>query len=276
MRFIEHDQIKNSVISAIFEACHNLNDYTLSCLKHGYSNESNDRKKNILNQIIQNADLAKKEKIPMCQDTGIVTCFVEVGYNVKLNCNLYDAINEGVKEAYDKFYLRKSVADSITRKNTGDNTPAIIHTSLVDGDKIKIKIAPKGAGSENMSQMAMLNPTVGIEGIKKFILDVVKSADGKPCPPIFLGVGIGGNFEKSCLIAKEALLRETRSDDPLIKQLELELIEEINKLNIGPMGLGGKTTCLDVFINTHPCHIASLPIAVNIQCHANRHVEVII
>ncbi len=276
MRTISFNEIKNGVVKGIYDACHILNDFTINHLKKAYINEENVLSKNILNQILENADLAKKESIPMCQDTGIVTCFVEVGYDVKIDCNLYDAINAGVKEAYDKYYLRKSVADAISRKNTSDNTPAIVHTKFIDGDSLKIKIAPKGAGSENMSRLAMLNPTIGINGIKKFIIDAVINADGRPCPPIIVGVGIGGNFETSALMAKEALLREERSKDEAISNLEKELIKEINELNIGPMGLGGKTTCLEVFIDTCPCHIASLPIAVNIQCHANRHVEVIL
>lgn len=276
MRDINFDQIKDSVEKGIFKACHILNDFTLNHLKLAKEKETNALAKEIFNQILDNASLAKKESIPMCQDTGIVTAFVEIGYDVHINCDLYEAINAGVREAYDKYYLRKSVADAITRKNTTDNTPAIVHTKMVPGDKLTIKLAPKGAGSENMSKMAMLNPTDGIEGIKKFIVNAVKEADGRPCPPLFLGIGIGGNFETSCLMAKEALLREGRHDNPQIAKLEEEIKTEVNKLYVGPMGLGGDTTVLDVFINTVPCHIASLPVALNIQCHANRHVEVII
>ncbi|MGM9972392.1 MAG: fumarate hydratase [Anaeroplasmataceae bacterium] len=276
MRDIDFDQIKDSIEKGIFKACHILNDFTLNHLKLAKEKETNSLAKEIFNQILDNASLAKNESIPMCQDTGIVTAFVEIGYDVHINCDLYEAINAGVKEAYDKYYLRKSVADAITRKNTTDNTPAIVHIKMVPGDKLTIKLAPKGAGSENMSKMAMLNPTDGIEGIKKFIVNAVKEADGRPCPPLFLGIGIGGNFETSCLMAKEALLREGRHNNPQIAKLEEEIKAEVNKLYIGPMGLGGDTTVLDVFINTVPCHIASLPVALNIQCHANRHVEVII
>ena len=276
MKDINFDEIKEAVSNGIFKACHILNDFTLNHLKQASVNERKPLAKEILNQIIENDILAKKESIPMCQDTGIVTCFVVIGYDCHINCDIYDAINAGVREAYQKYYLRKSVADSITRKNTDDNTPAIVHIKMIHGDKLKITLAPKGAGSENMSKMAMLNPTDGIEGIKKFIINTIKEADGRPCPPIVLGIGIGGNFETCCLMAKEALLRENHSNDPIISKLESEILEEANKLNIGPMGLGGDTTVLDVFINTAPCHIASLPVALNIQCHANRHVEVII
>ncbi len=276
MKEISYNEIKQAVSDGIFKACHILNDFTINHLKLAKNKESNKLAKEIFNQILDNANLAKKESIPMCQDTGIVTAFVEIGYDTHINCDLYEAINDGVRDAYEKYYLRKSVANAITRVNTKDNTPAIVHIKMVKGNNIKITLAPKGAGSENMSKMAMLNPTDGIEGIKKFIVEAVKEADGRPCPPLFLGIGIGGNFETSCLLAKEALIRETRSENKDIAKLEEEIKDLVNKLYIGPMGLGGDTTVLDVFINTVPCHIASLPVALNIQCHANRHVEVII
>lgn len=276
MRDINFLEIKNAVKEGLFKACHILNDYTLNHIKEAKKKETSKLACEILSQIEENAKLAKAESIPMCQDTGIVTAFVSIGYDCHITCDLYEAINAGVKEAYEEYYLRKSVANPITRINTKDNTPAIVHTKMIQGDKLHIFLAPKGAGSENMSKMAMLNPTDGVEGIKKFIINAVKEADGRPCPPLFLGVGIGGNFEKSCLMAKEALLRETPSDDPLVRQLEEDLKKELNETYIGPMGLGGDTTVFEVFINTYPCHIASLPVALNIQCHANRHVEVII
>lgn len=276
MKNITFEQIKDAVSNGLYKACHILNDFTLNHLKLAREKETSILASEILTQILDNAALAKKESIPMCQDTGIVTAFVEIGYDVHLNCDLYEAINAGVRDAYDKYYLRKSVADAITRKNTTDNTPAIVHVKMIQGDNLIIKLAPKGAGSENMSRMAMLNPTDGVEGIKKFIVNAVKEADGRPCPPLFLGIGIGGNFETSCLMAKEALLREGRHENPVIANLEEEIKAEVNKLYVGPMGLGGDTTVLDVFVNTVPCHIASLPVALNIQCHANRHVEVII
>lgn len=276
LKEIGKQQVVEEVFKGIDKACHNLNKFTLDLLDNALKSEDEALPREILGQIIENAHLASKEHIPMCQDTGIVTCFVELGYDVHLNFDLYEAINEGVSLAYNKLYLRKSVADSITRVNTGDNTPAIVHVKLVQGDKLKIKIAPKGAGSENMSRIKMLNPTDGIKGIKDFVIDTIKNASGKPCPPIFVGVGIGGNFEESALLAKEAILRETSSTSENVKELEDELTKELNELNIGPMGLSGKTTCFRVFINTLPCHIASLPVAINIQCHANRHEEVVI
>lgn len=276
MRIIDINDITSKVKQACFDACHILNNYTLDNLNNCLNNETNPLGKEILSQIIKNDMLAKNESIPMCQDTGIVVCFLEVGYECCFNGDVYEAINEGVKQAYNDFYLRKSVADPISRINTQNNTPAIIHTRFIKGNKVKITIAPKGAGSENMSRLKMLNPTDGINGIKDFVLETVKLADGRPCPPIVVGVGIGGNFEKSALLAKEALLSDNPNSDEELRKLELELKNEINKLNIGPMGLGGDTTCLDVFIKKHPCHIASLPVSVNIQCHANRHVEVII
>ncbi|MCQ3035830.1 MAG: fumarate hydratase [Bacilli bacterium] len=274
MKEIHFDQIRDNVSKAIFNACHNLNCFTMNKLKEAYANEDNKLAKEIINQIIENAELAEKETIPMCQDTGIVTCFVTVGNNVHLNCDLEDAINAGVRDAYDRYYLRKSVADPLTRVNTKDNTPAIVHVKLVEGDDFIIRIAPKGGGSENMSVQKMLNPTDGKEGIIKLVTQAVKEAGGRPCPPLFIGIGIGGNFEKSALMAKEALFESGRSSNPEIAELENVIKDEVNKLDVGPMGLGGKTTCLDVFIKTMPCHIASLPVAINIQCHANRHEEI--
>lgn len=276
MKEISNELITNSVKELCKKACHILNDYTMSLLIKAKECESNKLGKEIIGQIIKNDELAKKEMIPMCQDTGIVVVFLEIGYDIHFNGDIYEAINEGVRQAYDEYYLRKSVANSITRENTKDNTPAIVHTKFVKGDKLKITIAPKGAGSENMSRLKMLNPTDGIEGVKNFVLETVKLAGGRPCPPIVVGIGIGGNFETSALMSKEALLREKGNEDPILNNLEKELKDLINKTNIGPMGLGGDTTCLDVFINACPCHIASFPVAVNIQCHANRHVEVIL
>ncbi len=274
MKLIKTIDIENAVKQAIYEACHNLNSFTLGLLEEAKRNEDKNLSKEIISQILNNAALAKEESIPMCQDTGIVTCFVTIGNQVMIDGDLNEAINAGVRSAYNDYYLRKSVADPLSRINTKDNTPAIIHVKTEVSDNLTIKIAPKGAGSENMSKLKMMNPTDGVKGIKEFVINTVKEADGRPCPPIFLGIGIGGNFEKSALMAKEALLREEQSANQEIAKLESEIKEEVNKLDIGPMGLGGKTTCLGVFINVAPCHIASLPVAVNIQCHANRHVEV--
>ncbi len=232
----------------------------------------------MLDQIIENAEIALKEDAPMCQDTGIAVFFVEIGRNAVIDGSLEDAINEGVRQGYKDGYLRKSVCHPLTRKNTGDNTPAVLHMNIVEGDRLKITIAPKGAGSENMSRLVMLKPSQGLPAIKDFVINVVKEAGGNPCPPIILGIGIGGNFEKSAILAKEALLREigTPNPDKELDGLERELLEKINNLGIGPMGFGGRTTAVAVHIRTAPCHIASLPVAVNIQCHAARHKEVVI
>ena len=264
------------VEKAINEAACCLNTFTFNKLNDAYNDEDDKLSKSILDDIIKNSCLAKNEMIPMCQDTGIVIVFAKVGYDVHLNCDLYEAINKAVGEAYTKYYLRKSVADPLSRINTQNNTPAIVHVTMEKGDKLELTIALKGAGSENMSRLKMLNPTDGEEGIISFVKETVKEAGGRPCPPLFIGIGIGGDFEKAPLLAKEALMQEGNSTDERIKKLELKIKDELNNLHIGPMGLGGKTTALDVFIKTAPCHIASLPVAVNIQCHANRHIRVVL
>ncbi|TRO56828.1 fumarate hydratase [[Eubacterium] cellulosolvens] len=237
--------------------------------------------KQILEQILINAKLAKEENKPMCQDTGIAVIFIELGQEVHIiKGNFFDAINEGVKRGYTRGYLRKSVVDDpvFDRKNTKDNTPAIIHTEIIPGDKIKITVASKGAGSENMSGIKMLKPADGINGIIDFVIDCVKKSGGMPCPPIIVGVGVGGNFEQCAYISKKALLRplNIKNPDEKLKAVEKEILTRINKLGIGPMGLGGRTTALAVQILTMPCHIASLPVAVNLQCHAHRHKTAII
>jgi fumarate hydratase subunit alpha len=223
---------------------------------------------------VDNDLLAREKCLPICQDTGVVVCFVKVGYDVHFDGNLYDAINEGVANAYTKGYLRKSVVrHPLDRVNTKNNTPAIVHVELVPGDKVTIDVAPKGGGSENMSLVKMLIPADGVEGVKKLVLDTVFNGGGKPCPPIIVGIGLGGNLEKSALMAKESLMREIDdvNPDPILANLEQELLKEINDLGVGPMGFGGTQTCLAVKVNAYPCHIASLPVAINIQCHASRH-----
>lgn len=234
--------------------------------------------KGILQDLIVNAEIACEEQAPMCQDTGYAVIFLELGQDVRIEGgDLYEAINEGVRKGYTEGYLRKSiVGHPLERKNTGDNTPAVIHTKIVPGDKLRIIVAPKGGGSENMSAIKMLRPADGVEGVKKFVIDTVKAAGPNPCPPIVVGVGIGGTFEKAAMLAKEALLRELgeKSKYPDIAKLEEELLSEINKLGIGPQGLGGKTTALGVHIEIYAAHIASLPVAVNLNCHAARHKEV--
>ena len=230
--------------------------------------------KETISTIIDNDNLAQRDSVPMCQDTGMVICFVKIGQDVHVDGSINDAINQAVREAYTDGYLRKSVVkDPIDRVNTKDNTPAIIHYEIVEGDVFEISFAAKGFGSENMSKQKMLKPADGLEGVKKFILETVETAGPNPCPPIVVGVGIGGDFEKSCIMAKESLMRDIDdyNKNPFYADLEKELLEKINELGIGPQGFGGKTTALRVFINTHPTHIAGLPVAVNIQCHAARH-----
>jgi fumarate hydratase subunit alpha len=279
MREIDLSVVSKSVKEAVIDINHNLNPDLVTLYKEAKQKETNWLAKEILNDIIINQQTAAKYKIPLCQDTGVVVVFLEVGYDVHINGDLYEAIQQGVREGYLQGMLRKSiVSHPFNRINTQDNTPAIIHTILVPGNQIRMKIAAKGGGSENMSLVRMLTPAEGLEGVKKLILDTIFNAGGKPCPPIIVGVGIGGNLEKSALLAKEALLRELddHSQDPIIAKLEQDLFEEINQLGIGPMGLGGDTTCLAVKINYFPMHIASLPVAINIQCHSSRHKEVIL
>ena len=278
MKIIEPETITKEVSRLCIEAATYIENDVLSCLKKAMNNEDG-LAKEILSQIIENDELATKENVPMCQDTGITVVFVEIGNDVHINGDIYDAINKGISDGYTKGYLRKSVVKSpLNRVNTKDNTPGIIHIKFVMGDKLKITICPKGAGSENMSKVKMLVPADGILGIKKFVLDTVKEAGGRPCPPLVVGVGIGGDIEKAGLIAKEALLRpiDDESADSDANKLEKELYKELNDLRVGPMGLGGKTTALAVKVNLYPCHIASLPVAVNIQCHASRHKVVIL
>lgn len=276
MKEIQFEQIEQAIYNAINEAACSLNQFTLSKIKLARKSENNKIACGILDDIIKNDTLASKEMIPMCQDTGIVVVFAKIGYDIHFNCDLYDAINSGVSKAYNDFYLRKSVADPLSRINTKDNTPAIVHTVFTKGDMLELTIALKGAGSENMSKLKMLNPTDGNEGITDFVIETIKEAGGRPCPPLFVGIGIGGDFEKCALLAKEALMQEDNSQNEEIKRLEETILNKINSLNIGPMGLGGNTTAFAVFIKTAPCHIASLPVAVNIQCHANRHVKVVL
>lgn len=274
MREIDVKDITLKIESMLVEACQDIPQNVLECLIKSKDNEQSPLGKEVLERIIENDVLATKQSLPICQDTGIVVVFLEIGYDVHFNGDIYAAVNDGVKNAYINGYLRKSVVKHpLDRINTNDNTPAIIHVKLVPGDKVKIHVAPKGAGSENMSLVKMLIPADGIEGIKKLVLDTVFNSGGKPCPPIIVGLGIGGNLEKSAILAKEALTREINdiNDDPILAKLESELLNEINCLGIGPMGFGGSTTCLAVKINAYPCHIASLPVAINIQCHAARH-----
>lgn len=236
--------------------------------------------KDVLDNIIINADIAKREHMPMCQDTGMACVFVEIGQDVHIVGGLLeDAINEGVRRGYDEGLLRKSVVkDPIDRVNTKDNTPAVIYYNIAAGDRLKITVAPKGFGSENMSKIKMLKPADGIEGVKEFIIDTVKSAGPNPCPPMVIGVGIGGTFDKAAYLSKKALIRsiDEVNTNEFYKDLEVELLDSINKLGIGPQGFGGKTTAIGLNIETYPTHIAGLPVAVNISCHATRHKEIVL
>ena len=269
----------NEIIKNIKEMCIEANHFLTPDMKESLINAKKTEKseigKKILNQLEENLNIASSEMIPICQDTGMAVIFIEIGQDVHFEgMNLEDAINEGVRQGYTEGYLRKSVVnDPIIRENTKDNTPAIIHYSIVSGDKVKITFAPKGFGSENMSRIFMLKPADGIEGVKEAILTAVRDAGPNACPPMVIGVGIGGTFEKCAILAKQALTRPVNehSDIPYVEKLEKELLENINKTGIGPGGLGGITTALAVNINTYPTHIAGLPVAINICCHVNRH-----
>jgi fumarate hydratase subunit alpha len=272
--------ITETVARLSIEANRFLGEDVVGALEEGLKNEASPSGRDILGQLLENARLAAGEGLPMCQDTGLTIVFLDVGQEVHVQGDLEEAVQEGVRTGYDKGYLRKSVVASpvAPRTNTGDNTPAIIHTRIVPGDTLKITVAPKGGGSENMSALAMLKPAQGWEGAKDFVLETVRRAGPNPCPPIIVGVGLGGNFEYSALLAKRALLRTLgrRHPDQATAEREEELLEAINRLGIGPGGFGGKVTALGVAIETHPCHIASLPVAVNINCHAHRHREAVL
>lgn len=276
MRTLNVEEISKNIKEMCIEANHFLSKDMDIAMKNAVSTEKSPLGKKILSQLQDNLKIAGKDMIPICQDTGMAVVFLEIGQDVHFEGgNLEDAVNEGIRRGYVDGYLRKSVVkDPILRENTKDNTPGIIHYKIVPGDQVKIKVAPKGFGSENMSRVFMLKPADGIEGVKEAVLTAVKDAGPNACPPMVVGVGIGGTFEKCALMAKEALTREvgSHSDIPYVKELEEELLEWINKIGIGPGGLGGSTTALAVNVNTYPTHIAGLPVAVNICCHVNRHV----
>lgn len=279
MKEVHVDEIVSVIEKLFIDANYNLSQNVLDTIKKSIDKEESSVGKEVLRELIKNANLARDEHIPICQDTGLAVTFMEVGQDVHIiGGSLNDAINEGVRRGYAKGYLRKSACHPFTRKNTGDNTPAIIHVKIVPGDKIKITVLPKGGGSENYGSVRMLVPSEGKEGVKALVLEMVTKGGPNPCPPIIVGVGIGGNFETSALLSKEALMEPLgkRSDDPEIAALEEELLRAINKTGIGPQGYGGIVTALDVHVKMMPCHIASLPVAVNIQCHAHRIKEAII
>ncbi|MZQ75549.1 MAG: fumarate hydratase [Peptoclostridium sp.] len=280
LREVDARLITQAVKEMCISANINLQEDVLDSLKGSVETEESPAGKGILEIIVQNANLAREKYVPICQDTGMAVIFIELGQDVHIvGAGLEEAINEGVRQGYSEGYLRKSVvSDPLLRVNSGDNTPAIIYTQIVEGDRVKITVAPKGFGSENMSRVKMLKPSDGIEGVVDFVVETVSIAGPNPCPPIVVGVGIGGTMDKAAYLAKKALLREIgkHSDKEHIRELELELLERINCLGIGPQGLGGRTTALALNIETYPTHIAGLPVAVNINCHASRHEERII
>lgn len=280
IRTINTDEIIEKIKEMCISANHFLSKDMDLCLKEATASEKSELGKKILNQLQDNLRIAGEEMIPICQDTGMAVIFMEIGQDVHFEgINLEDAINEGVRKGYTEGYLRKSVVgDPILRENTKDNTPAVIHYSIVPGDQVKITFAPKGFGSENMSRIFMLKPADGLEGVKNAILTAVSDAGPNACPPMVIGVGIGGDFEKAAIMAKQALTRDVKehSEIPYVQELEKEMLHKINSLGIGPGGLGGSVTALAVNINTYPTHIAGLPVAVNICCHVNRHVTEIL
>ncbi len=279
VREIDVNIITNEIERLCIESNYYVSPDIEKSFKDALVKEEQEISKDLFNILMENQEIARNESLPICQDTGMAIIFVEVGQDVHFNGDLEEAINEGVRRGYEKGYLRKSVVkDPIRRENTKDNTPAIIHYKITKGDKVKITVSPKGFGSENMSKLTMLKPSEGLEGVKKFVIETVKIAGPNSCPPIIVGVGVGGDFEKSARMAKECLLREVGSKNPdeFWNNVEEELLEAVNNLNIGVGGFGGKTTALALHIKSYPTHIAGLPVAVNIGCHVTRHKEVIL
>jgi fumarate hydratase subunit alpha len=280
MRQINTEKITDTVEKICIDANYNLGDDLVISLQNALNNEESPLGKEVIAQILENAEIGKNEQVPVCQDTGFAVVFVEIGQEVIIEGQgLQEATNEGVRRGYKNGYLRKSIVKNpLDRINTGDNTPAVIHTNIVPGDKLKITFLAKGGGCENMSRTAMLTPAQGRDGVIDFVVNTVKSAGANPCPPIIVGVGLGGTFEYATLLSKKAILRPVGSHnkDSNTANLEDELLEEINKLGIGPQGFGGKVTALAVHVETYPCHIATLPVAVNIECHSHRHKTIVI
>jgi fumarate hydratase subunit alpha len=276
MREIQASQITKVIRDLFIDANYNLGADVLAAFDRGIAADESPVAKEVLKELKENARIAREEHSPICQDTGLAVIFIDLGQDVHIaGGDFHQAVNDGVRQGYKEGYLRKSACNPFTRANTKDNTPAVIHLDIVPGDKIRIRAVPKGGGAENMSRVMMLAPSAGIEGIKDFIVNRMKESGSNPCPPTVVGVGIGGTFERSALLAKKALLRNIgqRNPDPELAKIEVEVLGRINKLGIGPMGYGGNTTSLDVFFEVEPCHIASLPLAVNVQCHAQRHKE---
>ncbi|MFQ6093085.1 MAG: fumarate hydratase [bacterium] len=280
MREIPVEKITEEVKRLCIEANYFLGQDVLQAFHTFREREESPLGRDILDQLTENARIAADGQFPICQDTGFAVIFIELGQEVQLTGGgLEQAVNEGVRQGYGEGYLRRSIVrDPLNRANTGDNTPAVLHTEIVSGDQVRIVVAPKGGGSENMSRIKMLKPADGAQGVKEFVIETVQLAGSNPCPPVIVGVGIGGTFEKCAQLAKKSLLRELGRPhlDPFYATMERELLEKVNNLGIGPQGLGGRTTALGVHIETYPCHIASLPVAVNIQCHAVRHKSAVI
>ena len=279
MREVKAEQIARAVRDLFIDANCNLGEDVLAAFDRAIEKDESPVAKEVLKELKENARIARDEQSPICQDTGLAVLFVEIGQDVHIvGGDLKAAINDGVKKGYGDGYLRKSACHPFTRANTKDNTPAVIHFDIVPGDRIRIIAVPKGGGAENMSRVDMLSPSAGLEGIKDFVVKRIEASGSNPCPPTVVGVGIGGTFERSALLAKKALTRKIgeRNADPELAKVEVEVLARINKLGIGPMGYGGNTTSLDVFFEVEPCHIASLPVAVNVQCHAARHKETVI
>lgn len=277
MREISVSDVTAAVRQAAIEANYYLGDDMIQALERACQEEESPAGKEVLRRLLENAQIAREQLIPICQDCGLTVVFVELGQEVHLvGGDFVAAVNEGVRQGYAEGYLRKSLCHPLTRQNTGDNTPAVIHTTIVPGDRLKLTVVPKGGGSENMSRVHLLRPAAGLQGIKDKLVETVSEAGPNPCPPIIVGMGIGGTFEMAALLAKKALLRPVGSTNPDPGQaaLEAEFLQLVNDLGIGPAGLGGRITALAVHVNMMPCHIASLPVAINIQCHASRHKEV--
>lgn len=280
MKEIKYQEIVNHVAQLCQEANFELGEDVINAFEEAVKKESSDTGKAVLHQLIDNANVASENRVPMCQDTGVSVFIVKLGQDCHITGgSLYDAINEGVRTGYEDGYLRYSIVDDpIKRKNTGDNTPSVIHVEIVEGDTLDIQMSAKGGGAENMSALTMLTPSAGWKGVKEFILETVQKAGPNACPPLVVGIGIGGNFESCAYLAKKSLFRPVGERHPLeeVAELEVEVMTEINNLGIGPQGFGGDTTALDIKIETAPCHIAALPVAVNLNCHASRHKQIIL
>ncbi len=279
MREVHVKEVEELVRRLFVEANLYLGEDVLEALRRALQQEESPVGREVLEELLENAEVARRERLPICQDTGLAVVFVELGQEVRMvGGDLYEAINQGVRRAYKEGYLRKSVCHPFSRKNTGDNTPAVVHLEVVPGDEVRIIAAPKGGGSENMSRVVMLTPAAGKEGVVRYVVERVRESGANPCPPIVVGVGIGGTLEQAALIAKKSLLRPLgeHHPDPEVAALEEEILRRVNALGIGPQGYGGRITALAVHVEMVPCHIASLPVAVNIQCHAHRHKEGVI